>query len=297
MRDIQRIRELTWHMLQQAPSRQPPSALDDATSDATLEQLGAAGDWIRRRTNESGYLSPSADECRRLLATAAGRRLAADLAEDLDLLVLFAESPPEGATLEQARRVMRMRLLRGAAVVGAAPAASVVCAQVAASHAVPLRNDDGAPLVGKDALIALDVIDARVSADGALVALGHVYRASNGTTEPALLLVAETGVDAFRVDGCELESGQRSATIALVEARSYPAWPSLLHGATALDIGNTPGEVDVLALGALQALKLRRFNAAHAYIDGIGCGESTTLDALATVLRNAARDLQKDLDD
>ncbi len=83
----------------------PAAQVDDAPSDAALEALAAAGRWIWARTDECGRLRPAAAECRTLLASEAGRRLADELADWIDLSALYLEPDTPGATLAEAWRV------------------------------------------------------------------------------------------------------------------------------------------------------------------------------------------------
>lgn len=294
MRDLQRIRELARQMQGVTDAPWPTGDVDDDVSDAWLHELESAGRWIRTRTTQLGMLRPDADECRLLLGTEEGRRLAEDLAEDLDLSALYDEAASgDRATLEDARKAMRSRVLGDTALPTIVPVLEVRTAMTATERAVPVRTDGGAAIVGKDALIAAQIYDARVSRDGLLVALGHVLpRKDASPATPALVLVGIGGLADVRVEELSLEPVQALATAAVVEPKSYPGWPALSRADAAWPLWDQRRDIDELALRALRSIKEQRFSDAYACIDAIGCGESEALDSLAGILRDAVRSLE-----
>ena len=318
MRDMQHIQQLASEMLAAARAADPhgeatllPDDGDlavtttgdrvDTPSDASLEALSAVGRWIWERTDASGRLRPTAPECRKLIATEAGRQLAAALAEWLDLSALYLDPDLPGATLEDARRSLRLQALRGGGGEVVAPVAHVRLAMAASTVAVPVRSEEGAVIVGIDAIIAAQFIDARVLPYGTsilLAAVGHIRPMEAGHEDsPALLLVSPDGLVDVRVDGLGLDAEQARGKAALVEPQKYPGWPEISRAAELLRDSAQGGDVDRLALRALTALNRQRFADARAAIDAIGSGESRVLDELAGLLREYARTLEVHADD
>lgn len=304
MTDLRDIRDLAME-LHRRQREQPIEAPDDdpwgddEAFAVALVPLAAAGAWMRDRIDELGRLRLTREESLALLASARGRQLAAELAEELDLGALALEQPAAVKTLDDARRAMRRRLLQRHAPtpVATLPMHEQQFAAAASTTAIPLRRRSGQAITGIDALIAAEWFDARVFGDGLLAALGHVQRGQGDPQTPALLLVAKGKLGSLSVGSRALEAGQTEVEAALVEARNYPAWPALARGGAVYALALERKEVDTLALAALQALTQQRFDEARQLLAAIGCGESAALDDLASTMRAMARELEDGVDE
>lgn len=79
------IRAIAREILAARAATEVDAGCVDDDDDYDLTALAQAGAWIRTRTDAFGRVRLTGDEAARLVATQEGRRVAAALAEDLDL--------------------------------------------------------------------------------------------------------------------------------------------------------------------------------------------------------------------